>query len=233
MAQAAQVWVPDSVVGNVGDTVRVPILVSGHVGQNVVAADITLGFDEAVLTATSAYVVGNAAQGWMVYANPMPCSLVIAMASANPLAAGDTLLVVKMLADSADTTTLRFSRCRLNEGQVPCTTRSGVFYGVPTALQQDVPLFPTSQFSVRPSLVTQSADVRLAPGNRGQKIRIMVRDVAGNPVRVLYDGPAGAGVRRLRWNCDDDRGMAVPAGTYFCRLEADGYTATRKMVKTD
>jgi hypothetical protein len=232
LAPAVQVWVPDSVTGNVGDTVRVPILVSGQVGQGVIAADMTMSFGEAVLTATSGYVVGNAASGWMVYTNPMPCSLLIAMASASPLVAGDTLLIVKMLVDSADTTTVWFSRCRLNEGQVPCTTRSGKFYGVPTGVEQTSSLVPSSQFSVWPSLVTHSVWVRLAAGNGGW-VRISVCDVSGNPVRVLYDGVAHAAGQRLYWNCDDDRGRRVPAGVYFCTFVAGEQRIIRKVVLTE
>jgi hypothetical protein len=231
-AQAVQVWVPDSMSGNVGDTVRVPILVSGQVGQGVIAADITLNFGEAVLTATGDYITGNAAQGWMVYTNPMPCSLLIAMASASPLVAGDTLLIVKMLVDSADTTTVWFSRCRLNEGQVPCTTRSGKFYGFPTGVEQPGSMVLSSQFSVWPNLVTRSAWVRLVAGNRG-RVRISVRDVAGNPVRVLYDGVADAAGQRLYWNCDDHRGRRVPAGVYFCTLVAGEQRISRKVVLTE
>ena len=136
LARAVQVWVPDSMSGVVGDTVLIPILVSGQVGQGVIAADMTLSFGEAVLTATNASHTGKAAPNWFVFTNPMPCSLLIAMADADPLVAGDTLLVVEMLVDSADTTTVWFTRCRLNEGIVPCTTRAGRFFGYMVGLEE-------------------------------------------------------------------------------------------------
>jgi hypothetical protein len=137
-----------------------------------------------------------------------------------------------MLVDSADTTTVWFSRCRLNEGQVPCTTRSGKFYGVSTGVEQTGSLVPSSQFSVWPNLVTRSAWVRLAAGNRGQ-VRVSVCDVSGNPVRVLYDGVADAAGQRLYWNCDDDRGRRVPAGVYFCTLVAGELRMSRKVLLTE
>ncbi len=125
------VWLPDSMTGIVGDTVLVPILISGQEDDGVYSADITLRFGESVLTATGGFDSGDVAHGWSIDANPFSDSLVIGMAGADPLGAGDTLLYVKMLVDAADTTTVWFERCLLNEGNVPCTTHAGIFYGAP------------------------------------------------------------------------------------------------------
>ncbi len=126
-----QVWVPESRTGIVGDTVLIPILISGQEDDSVYSADITLRFGESVLTATGGYDTGDVAHGWSIDTHAFPDSLVIAMAGEHPLGAGDTLLYVKMLVDAADTTTVWFERCLLNEGNVPCTTHAGIFYGAP------------------------------------------------------------------------------------------------------
>jgi hypothetical protein len=210
LAQAVQVWVPDSMTGNVGDTVRVPLLVSGHVGQGIIAADITLSFGEAVLTATDSFRLGNAAPGWMVFVNPMPCSLLIAMASASPLVAGDTLLIVKMLVDSVDTTTIPFSRCRLNEGQVPCTTQAGKFYGYAVGLQQGrgEPAIP-SRLGVFPNPARASVSLE-------DTDPVDLVSASGQKVAVLK--PGGNDVSRL------------PRGVYFVRLRSGEATVERKVV---
>ena len=229
-AQAVQVWVPDSMSGAVGDTVLVPILVSGQVDQNVIAADITINFGEAVLTATNANRAGNAAPGWFVYTNPMPCSLLIAMAGANPLAAGDTLLVVKMLVDSADTTTVWFSRCRLNEGQVPCTTRNGKFHGYVGGVEEGMLLTTTERIlSLRPSPVLRRVEVRCRL-DRSARVRMEIRDPRGDVVRTLFDGIAQPGDVRVEWNCEDNQGNRVPAGVYFCTLDNGTMRTSSKVV---
>ncbi len=229
LAQAVQVWVPDSMSGAVGDTVSIPILVSGQAGQGVIAADMTLSFGEAVLTATNGKRGGNAAPGWFVYTNPMPCSLLIAMAGADTLVAGDTLLVVEMLVDSADTTTVWFTRCRLNEGIVPCTTRAGRFYGYMVGMEEGRAL-PAAEriLSLRPSPVLGHAEVRCRL-DRSVRVRLEMRDIAGNVVRTLFDGMAQSGDVHVEWNCEDNQRKRVPAGVYFCTLD-NGTTRTSSKV---
>jgi hypothetical protein len=59
---------------------------------------------------------------------------------------------------------------------------------------------------------------------------LAIYDAAGRLVRVLIDGvvPAGAGV--AAWDGRAHDGSHVVSGVYFCRLETDGFTDTRKMV---
>ncbi len=233
LAQAVQVSVPDSMWGIVGDTVLVPILIAGQVGDSVIAADITLDFGESVLTATSAYAFGDVAPGWLVYTNPFPCSLSIAMAGANPLGAGDTLLVVKMLADTADSTTVWFSRCRLNEGNVPCTTQAGRFYGYMVGLEEEGALAPTEHvLTLRPSPVPGHAVIGCCL-DRSVIARLEIRDIKGDVVRTLFDGTAQPGELRVEWNCEDNQGKRVPAGVYFCTLSAENQRSSRKVVLTE
>lgn len=229
-AQAVQVRVPDSMSGIVGDTVLVPILVSGQVGDSVIAVDITLSFGETVLTATSGYIVGKAAPGWVAYANPFPCSLLIAMVGASPLGAGDTLIVAKMLADAADTTTVWFSRCWLNEGNVPCTTLAGKFYGYTVGLEEGGLLTATERMlSMRPSPVQGRAEIRCRL-DRAARARLEIRDPRGNLVRTLHDGTTQPGESRVEWDCKDNQGRRVPAGVYFCTLSAENQRFSRKVV---
>jgi hypothetical protein len=231
-ALAVQVWVPDSMSGIVGDTVLVPILVSAQVADSVIAADITLDFGESVLTATSSFAIGNAAPGWTAFVNPFPCSLLVAMAGQNPLAAGDTLLVVKMLVDSADTTTVWFSRCRLNEGNVPCTAFPGVFYGYTVGLEERGTVASAERIlSLHPSLVQGRAVIRCCL-DRSAFARLEIRDIKGDVVRTLFDGIAQPGEVRVEWNCEDNQGKRVPAGVYFCTLNSENQRSSLKVVLT-
>lgn len=61
-------------------------------------------------------------------------------------------------------------------------------------------------------------------------VRLEVYDVAGRRVRTLVDAARPAGRHRISWHGVDDRGEVLPAGVYFCRLEADDHRTMRKLV---
>ncbi|MFH1865617.1 MAG: C25 family cysteine peptidase [Candidatus Eisenbacteria bacterium] len=65
---------------------------------------------------------------------------------------------------------------------------------------------------------------------RDASVRLAVYSVAGRLVRTLVDGEVGAGYRTVVWDGRDDRGVEVGSGVYFCRMEADGFGDTAKMV---
>jgi hypothetical protein len=60
--------------------------------------------------------------------------------------------------------------------------------------------------------------------------RLRVFDVSGRLVSTLVDGVLPARVHEVQWDGTDDRGHPVSTGTYFYRLDARGFTQTRKMV---
>ncbi len=62
------------------------------------------------------------------------------------------------------------------------------------------------------------------------RVTAVIHDLAGRAVRTLADGMKTAGVHRLVWNGDDDRGAAVASGTYFCRISSPGAALTAKLV---
>jgi hypothetical protein len=47
-------------------------------------------------------------------------------------------------------------------------------------------------------------------------------DLAGRRLRTFYRGSLARGVTTLHWDGRDERGVTLPAGTYFVRLAADG-----------
>jgi hypothetical protein len=66
---------------------------------------------------------------------------------------------------------------------------------------------------------------------RSARVALRVYDVSGRMVRVLMDGTSlEPGTHRVEWNGHDDRGTALGAGLYFCRLEVGGEFATRRLV---
>ncbi len=58
---------------------------------------------------------------------------------------------------------------------------------------------------------------------------VCILDVSGRTVALLASGFRSAGLHTVQWNGLDDTGAAVPAGVYFCRMNAGPFTETRKL----
>ncbi len=61
--------------------------------------------------------------------------------------------------------------------------------------------------------------------------RLEVYDVAGRRIRVLRDGRSPAGRNAESWDGRDGSGHFAASGLYFVRLEANGATATERIVR--
>jgi len=64
-------------------------------------------------------------------------------------------------------------------------------------------------------------------------VALRVYNTAGRVVTTLVCGRQKAGRYRASWDISGVPAGRLPCGTYFCRLEAGEFTATRKMVKTE
>ncbi|MEO5988478.1 MAG: endonuclease, partial [Candidatus Eisenbacteria bacterium] len=68
---------------------------------------------------------------------------------------------------------------------------------------------------------------------RRERVQLGIYDVTGRLVRQLTDGSVWeAGTHELEWNGQDDGGAVVSPGLYFCRLDADATSETRRIVFT-
>ncbi len=67
--------------------------------------------------------------------------------------------------------------------------------------------------------------------NSGTRVVVSVCDISGRLVRTLYDDRPAAGRRFVEWNGRSEAGDAVASGVYLLRLEADGVTRTRKVIR--
>jgi hypothetical protein len=61
------------------------------------------------------------------------------------------------------------------------------------------------------------------------KTSISIFDVQGRIVRKLLDAVETPGRYRVPWDRRDGHGQRAPAGVYFCRMQAGGFKAVRKM----
>ncbi len=53
-----------------------------------------------------------------------------------------------------------------------------------------------------------------------KQVRVIIYNILGREVKVLYKGSASAGQHKMRWNGKNEQEIPVAAGIYFCRLEA-------------
>ncbi|HIB73403.1 MAG TPA: T9SS type A sorting domain-containing protein, partial [Candidatus Marinimicrobia bacterium] len=60
--------------------------------------------------------------------------------------------------------------------------------------------------------------------------RIAIYDLLGREIIQLANKPLRAGYHQVVWQGRDTFGNAVPSGMYFYRMEANGFSSTRKMV---
>jgi acyl-CoA thioesterase-1 len=62
------------------------------------------------------------------------------------------------------------------------------------------------------------------------RVKIGIFDVKGRIVRVLVDASQSEGSHGVVWDGQSDDGTAADTGVYFARMEAEGFTASRKIL---
>jgi hypothetical protein len=61
-------------------------------------------------------------------------------------------------------------------------------------------------------------------------VRLDVYNVLGQKVTTLIDSYQEAGSQSVVWNGTNNQGQSVASGVYFYRIEAEGFSATKKMM---
>ena len=60
-------------------------------------------------------------------------------------------------------------------------------------------------------------------------VKLAVYNLSGEMIAVLVNQQMSAGNYRVVWNGRADDGRTVASGVYFCHMQAEGFTATKKM----
>jgi len=81
-----------------------------------------------------------------------------------------------------------------------------------------------------PNPFNPTTEIRYDVPSSGGHVRLRVYDVHGRLVRTLVDSEQAGGAKSLIWDARDDSGSLVATGVYFYRLDAPGFSETRKTV---
>lgn len=82
----------------------------------------------------------------------------------------------------------------------------------------------------RPNPVRSGAQIHYDVPAAG-RVTLRIFDATGAVVRTLIDATVPAGAGRVNWDGRNDRGSIAPSGVYFYRLNGDGFSVNRKIVK--
>ncbi len=62
------------------------------------------------------------------------------------------------------------------------------------------------------------------------KISVKIYSINGQELVTLYSGSQGPGENMVQWSGTDSYGRQVASGTYFCKLQMDNWSVTRRLV---
>lgn len=65
---------------------------------------------------------------------------------------------------------------------------------------------------------------------KASRVKLVVYNLLGRRVKTLLDQKQAAGFHQIVWDGTNDQGKLLSSGVYFYRLEADGFSQTRKML---
>jgi hypothetical protein len=84
------------------------------------------------------------------------------------------------------------------------------------------------QLGNHPDPLSYGTTIRYRTPSRG-RVSLTLYDLTGRTVRRLVDEVQPEGLHRINFDGRDTRGVRLPAGTYFYRLEVPGQSQSRRL----
>jgi hypothetical protein len=232
------VYAPHDSVG-VGDPPEgVPIYVDRDVtGLAIRGYEITVVFNKSYVHPVSVTDSGSISAPWGVPTYRIfDDSVKVVHANESPLTGLGPLFHIYF---EADTTAyvgalsyLNINNAYLNEGDPIADTENGDIRIIEPSAGSGPREPGSSDFLLeqnQPNPFSPVTTIRFAtPGPCD--LRLAVHDVNGKLIATLQDGPCQGGRDMRVWDGRDAAGRNVAPGIYFLRMEAAGFTRTRKMI---
>ncbi len=122
---------------------------------------------------------------------------------------------------------------RVSDGLVAVSTHgNGIFsaQAITSVQTEAAPLPQTFALAQNfPNPFNPSTNVQYVVPRTGT-VKLAIFDVTGRHIATLAEGIKAAGTYSAVWDGKADNGVSAASGVYFYRLEAAGFSATRKMV---
>ncbi|UCE17164.1 MAG: thrombospondin type 3 repeat-containing protein [Gemmatimonadota bacterium] len=198
-----------------------PKAVTGGIDIDVSGSSVTLTFTESISAAD--LVLKNVS-------SLRPVGIEIEGAVVEWLVEGDALRMAIASEREFGQVRIAFTELKHTVLDVSALVNEGT---VLTATARIVPL--PSEYSLAqnyPNPFNPSTDIRYQIADGGSPIHttLKVFNMLGQEVRTLVDESKEAGYYVVTWDGKDGSGNEVASGVYFFRIEANEFTATRRMV---
>jgi len=134
-----------------------------------------------------------------------------------------------MLADdSADDSPTSASLSRLAPGLVgnypnPFRFTTTISYRVPATVGEAFDLDAPDAPDLEPT--------RIMPYSANPpQVMVSVFSLEGRAVATLHAGRQGPGVYEVNWSGNDEHGRSLPSGAYFCKLQIENWSVTKRLI---
>lgn len=146
---------------------------------------------------------------------------------------GPSTVWVKEGASSIGSVVVEMVKAREADGLVVVGTHGNGVYssGDVVSVDDGSPALAPSSYSLQqnfPNPFNPSTMIRYTVASKGH-VRLRIYDVRGRLITTLVNEEKNSGTYEIPWNAVED-GAPLPSGVYFCRLDATGFTETRKML---
>ncbi len=211
--------------GTPGEAITIPLMVAAN--ENVISATIDFQYDPTALRFLGVDKT-SLSQDFTVLTNNEEGRLRIGAFNSKAVNQPGELLRLnfEITGTNGSLSKLSLERYQLNDGKIQQAEIPFIIgeTAIPDrfALYQNYPNPFNPETTIRfdvPSISGQSA-----------KVRIAVYNIAGQLVRVLFDGNRSPGYYELKWDSRDQSDHEVTSGVYFYHISVGTYSATRKMV---
>lgn len=104
-----------------------------------------------------------------------------------------------------------------------------VKYIITSGNQDNEQVFKTDLYSVYPNPFNPSTTVSYSLKGKS-RVKLIIYNIKGQRIRLLQDKEQDKGKHQIIWNGQDDHNRQMSSGLYLCRMEADGYRKTVRMI---
>ncbi len=103
-------------------------------------------------------------------------------------------------------------------------------YTFVTAIKNEIKTPETYKLSQNyPNPFNPETTINFALPKQG-RVRLVIYDILGRPVKTLADGTYAAGIHSLKWNGRNDAGEQAASGAYIYRIVTKSFTGAKKMM---